>query len=764
MDQYRPPSSLYSFLPLIFIIQILIIGNGCRQNANSSLESASGAASGLLPVPQKQSFSGRDFQVSNNWIIGTANGLSTDDPSVQLLKSGIMEHAGLELNSKGVSSSGQHQLIRLNMIPGSVTIESVSDSSRSALEDQAYRLKLNDSEIDITANAPAGLFYGIQTLLQLLRSENGKILLPEGEITDWPDLELRIIYWDCAHHLDRMETFRRAIKQAAYFKINGFALKLEGHFQYKSAAPIVEPYAMTPAEYQELTDYAKAHFVELIPYLDAPAHVSFILKHPEYAGLRAFPNSNYEFSITNPGTDRLLSAMLDELIEASRGGKYILLSTDEAYYAGKSEGEKEAANAAGSNGKLLAGFIKRISDKLHEKGRTVIFWGEYPLIAGDISSLPAHLVNGVYNKDWAASFKQQGIRQLIYSSTQGVEPLFPNYFPLSDSSKGRVDGLLKTIYGCQAKGNPWITGTIVAAWGDSGLHPETFWLGYTTGCAATWNLNTSTARDLTDRFFNLFYGKETSDMNIVYQLLSEQADFWDKSWEWQKSKLRTPILGNSRGIYDTPRPAMDQSLPLLPVPSSKDLSLTSDWSAENLRRLGSAEALLKENDELLDLLQNSIRNAGNQKYNLEVLQSVALMCRHNLNLLLGLQQIDKHLKQSSDTASADPAAAVSHIDQALNLVRTILNERNETLASVTALWYRDWHPRVTEANGRTYLDKVDDIKDHLPVRTVDMSYLIYRELNYPLGKWAEEVRVARNHFASDNNLPVRIEIINWGSY
>jgi len=44
----------------------------------------------------------------------------------------------------------------------------------------------------------------------------------------------------------------------------------------------------TPLELQELTDFALHYHVQLIPYLDAPGHVAFILKHPEYAALRAF--------------------------------------------------------------------------------------------------------------------------------------------------------------------------------------------------------------------------------------------------------------------------------------------------------------------------------------------------------------------------------------------------------------------------------------------------------------------------------------------
>lgn len=294
----------------------------------------------------------------------------------------------------------------------------------------AYRLKLESDRISITANGAQGLFYGVQTLIQLLQPENGKTFFASGEIIDWPDMELRMIYWDDAHHLERLDAMKRAIRQASYYKINAFVLKLEGHFQFENAKPIVEPYAYTPAEYQELTDYAMAHYVELVPYLDGPAHISFILKHPEYHSLRAFPSVNYELSVTNPKSDELLLGMFDNLIEANKGGKYLFFSTDEAYYVGMAESEKKRAEALGGNGRLYSEYVTRISNKLHEKGRKVIIWGEYPLIPSDVTELPSHLINGINSNSeiFGSKFKEHGIRNLIFTSSQGVEPLFPNYY------------------------------------------------------------------------------------------------------------------------------------------------------------------------------------------------------------------------------------------------------------------------------------------------------------------------------------------------
>ena len=151
---------------------------------------------------------------------------------------------------------------------------------------------------------------------------------------------------------------KRAVRQAAFFKINAFVLKLEGHFQYKSAPALVEPQALSPSEFQELTDYGLRYYVQVVPYLDAPSHIAFILKHPAYAGLRAFPDSNYEACATNPDTFKLYYGMFQDLLDANKGVKYLYLSTDEAYYIGKADNaqcrEVEAARQLGSVGKLLA--------------------------------------------------------------------------------------------------------------------------------------------------------------------------------------------------------------------------------------------------------------------------------------------------------------------------------------------------------------------------------------------------------------------------
>lgn len=724
----------------------------------------------VLPEPQKVRLGQTDAPFTRDWQVRLGSGVTFNDSAVISFTEELKERFNLKIKP-AAANRGASRTVFFSIEPGSIVIGQAADRDKAALAAQAYRIVLTTNQVRIIGNAPPGLFYGAQTFLQLLTRRGRALTFPAGEIEDWPDLQLRIIYWDDAHHLEHLDVLKAALRQAAFYKINAFALKLEGHFQFRSAPAIMEPYVLSAAELQELTDYALRYHIQLIPYLDAPAHVSFILKHPEYAALREFPNCNYELCVLNPQADQLLFGLFQDLLDANRGGKYFVLSTDEPYYVGlaATNGCDEAARARelGGPGKLLAEFISRTAEYLHQRGRTVLFWGEYPLKPADIGSLPSYLVSGeTAGPEFDAVFKTHGIRQLIYTSTQGEEALFPNYHPLTASERlharpengpevGRVAEMFRAVSAPEPRDQADLMGAFVAGWADAGLHPETFWLGYATGPAAAWNPRAGSPDELMKAFFALFYGPNQRSMPRVYELLSRQARFWEESWDTKPSRARTPLFGNSRGLFQPPRLVQDQTLLPLPVPAPSGLRLERDWSDANRRRLQLARQFLLENQELLGLLRANRSGVRFNRYNLEVLLSVAQLCRQNLELLLDLEHIDGELKSAQALATTAPRQAVLHLDRALELAQGIWLRRNRTYQEAVAVWYQSWYPRVPAANGRRYLDQVDDVKDHRPVRTVDMSYLIYRELLYPLGEWAEATQRVRNRFAQANGLAAR---------
>jgi hexosaminidase len=734
----------------------------------------------VLPEPQQVELRVGDVQFGPAWSLNRGAGVALGDVAAEALSDELQSRFGLR------SAAGDGTAVRLEIRAGSVAAGRTLDPDKQAIADEAYRLEIGDSGIAITANAASGLFYGVETLVQLLRPGNGRMYLPQCRITDWPDLHLRHIYWDDAHHLERLPELKRAVRQAAFFKINGFALKLEGHFQFRSAPALVEPYALSPAEYQELTDYGLRYHVQVIPYLDGPAHIAFILKHPEYAKYRSFPDSNYEMCATNPEAVKFLSGMFQDLADANRGGKFVYFSTDEPYYVGMADNpncqEKAAAEKLGSVGKLLAKFITQIAQPLHEQGRTVMFWGEFPLAVSDIESLPPYLVNSeVYGPGFDPIFRKHGIKQMIFTSTEGEERFFPDYFSLPSARRlhpggpetGRIaEGYQKVAFD-QAREQTDLIGAVVAGWADAGLHPETFWLGYASITAAAWRPGSRTAQESSAAFYNLFYGDGTVNMNRVYQLMSEQAQFWSDSWE-QGPSSRIGRFGYSQGIYDPRKAVQDQTLTLPAAPGpdlkaagaarkpSKDHEAEGGWRSVNARRLQLAGDALADNDELLGLLEENLRGAEFNRYNLEVYISIAQLYRQNLEMLLGVGRMCS-LVESAQRAAAEGKAkgALESLDGALEIAQSIRQQRNAALRDATSTWYKSWLPRVEEANGRRFLHQLDDVKDHVPDRTVDMSYLVYRELQLPFGEWVSAIRGTRNQYAAANDLPQKKDEFDW---
>jgi hypothetical protein len=727
----------------------------------------------VVPEPQNVTLGPSDFTFGSNWTL-KLEGISSKDVSMETLRQDLDRRFNITLGERGKASGG---VLTLHVAPGSVQIGEAQDPDRAALEEQAYRIDLKRQAVTITANAPMGLFYGVETLVQLLRPGMGTLWLPEGNIVDWPDLRLRQIFWDDDHHLERMDAFKHALRQAAFYKINGFVLRLNGHFQYKSAPAVVEPYALSPAQLQELTDYGLRYHVQLIPYVDGPAHSDWILKHPQYKDLRAFPDSNYEFCATNPATYKLLEGIYQDLMDANKGVKYFFVSTDEPYYVGLAHNSQcdEAAMAKehGSVDQVLAHFLNNTGGYLHNHGRTVFFWGEYPLKPSDIPSLPNYLVNGeTYGPEFDRAFHQRGIRQTIYTSSGGDHTMFPSYFPLSTTHKLHperrvpkrgIQFMLDKISGDSARANSTIIGEVNAGWGDQGINPETFWLGFVTSGAAGWHPGSPNAQEVMSTFFPLFYGRRVVGMDRLYHMMSFQSQAYSDIWDTVLSTHRKPIWGGSYKIYKTPRPADDESIPLPPAPAA-DLAYTSTWSSDNAYRVGLASRSLEENDILLGLIGENLQRAQFNRYNLEVYLSIAGLCRQNFQMIGEIAGMDKDLNEAAKINRKDPAKAIAMADRALDAATLIWRQRNQALQNATQTWYERWEPRVAEANGRQFLYILSDVKDHLADRTVDMTYLVYREKILPFGDWVNAIAKSRNEFAAAHNLPTRDYQMKWDDF
>jgi hypothetical protein len=727
----------------------------------------------LIPAPQKIELKSEDIPFGSGWRLEQGKGVKAGDVAVESLKQELEERHGIALETRGHGKA-----IEIEIQPGSVVIGEATDKDRPSLEEQAYKLEIGSSGIRITANASAGLFYGVETLVQLVKSAGGKNWLPEATITDWPDVRLREVFWDEQMHLDRPEVLKQAIRRAAFFKINGFALRLNSHFEYASAPALVDPYAVSPAQLQDLTDYGLRYHVQVIPYMDGPAHVNWILERQEYKKLREFPENAFQMCSSNPETYKLLEGLYQDLMNANKGVEYFHLSTDEAWFIGKADNAQchsaEAAKKLGSPSKLDVDFTKKTAGYLHDHGRKVIFWGEDPLQAEDIPLLPSWLINGeIYSPAYNKAFRARGIQQMIYTNSLPDRPLFPSYFVLSPNqqvhphveTEGQDTQVFNEISYTSGRQEADVMGVDIYAWGDMGPHPETYWLGYAVGAAAAWHPGSPAPQQVEHDFYPLFYGQGSSGMDRLYQLLSTQAQFFASSWDSKASSKLPLIFGYSYGIG--PFVPHIQTLPLPPVPSAGYLHITGDWSKENARRMQLANKFLGENDELLNQLYSKLPAVQFNRYNLEVYLSLAEICRQNLKMLQGLEEINGHLEAAEKQAEKlQYDDAVSELDHALDAAKAIRDHRNQVLNDASNVWYKSIFPRVREANGRHV---ARDPQDFVSVATsaqahrrqTGLSYMIDREFSLPLGEWFQQVQEARNLYAAAHHLQAREDKFDW---
>ena len=196
----------------------------------------------------------------------------------------------------------------------------LNDSDDSQLGKEGYTLSVTHTGIKIKANQPAGLFYGVQTLLQLLPSQiESKVLVkninwvvPIIEIQDFPKLGWRGLMFDVARHFFTKDEVKQYIDAMSKYKYNvlhlhltddeGWRIEIKGYPKLTEIGAwnvkregefgdFIPPLANEPRNYggfytqediKELVRYAKDRFIEIMPEVDVPGHsLAAIASYPE---------------------------------------------------------------------------------------------------------------------------------------------------------------------------------------------------------------------------------------------------------------------------------------------------------------------------------------------------------------------------------------------------------------------------------------------------------------------------------------------------
>jgi hexosaminidase len=723
----------------------LLLAVPVRSGAEGGLSELRLRGYSLIPAPQKAVLQDKDVFVDRSWSV--ESGVGTGHIAYRRLVEGAESLHGL-----GFAPSGTRKIV-LKVAPATVAGPKGPEAAA-----QAYRLSVSPGRIEITGNADEGLFYGVQSLLQLLRrNPAGDLVLPAGEITDWPDLRLRFMHWDTKHHQNRIETLKRYLDQAAFYKINAVAFEIEDKYEYPRHPSIGAPGAYTRAEMQELTAYALERFIQLVPNVQAPAHMTYVLKHPEFAHLMA-DSSNYQACMCDEEAIGLILDMYQDMIDATPGVKYFHVSTDEVYYAGICAKCKRPYNEV-NRSRTWVDYVNRVHAWMAGRGRTVLAWVEFPLLEKDISLLPRGLIDAIQtpgrSRTWVEAENRAGLPQLAYTPIQGEEFLIPDYFSLRAGSRevrGRIGDALSTVTGDRALGADLI-GTFCAAWDDSGLNDETFWLGWVAVTQYGWKNDGPPVDQTVADFMDTFYGPEAPDMVEVYRMLQEQARFYEGLWDRVPSKERGPAYGSSRGKI--PYNREDLTLGTPPLPVSGTLAVQPGFRRKYAAKIGEAVALLPQNDRLTGLLYRDIARVSRNRYNVEVLLSLAGLEGYTLRAVLDLARVEDLLVRAAEAAAKNqPASAVGRLVAAYNLSGGILEDQSRMWKDFTAVWEKGQFPKNRTVDGRKFLHVMDDVKDHFADRRAGLDYMLAPFQRMDLPGWRKSLGERIREYAAANKVPV----------
>jgi hexosaminidase len=323
-----------------------------------------------------------------------------------------------------------------------------------ALGAEGYELTIAPDGITIAAAEPAGLFYGVQTLRQLLppnieqsTMQAGPWTLPTGTIRDNPRFEWRGAMLDVARHFFGVADVKRYIDLLAYYKLNRLHLHLsddQGWRIWIDAWPNLATYGgstqvggaaggyYTQAEYAEIVAYAQQRYIMIIPEIDLPGHTNAALA--SYAELNCNDIAPPLYTGTEVGFSSLCAdkaityTFVDDVIRelaALTPGPYMHIGGDEA---------------AATSPDDYVRFIERFQSIVQSHGKRMIGWEE----ASRTTLLPSSVVQFWHNPLVGQAVRQGAKVIMSPASRTYLDMKYDSSSPLGLSWAGYID--IQTSY------------------------------------------------------------------------------------------------------------------------------------------------------------------------------------------------------------------------------------------------------------------------------------------------------------------------------
>ncbi|MDP8218397.1 MAG: family 20 glycosylhydrolase [Candidatus Theseobacter exili] len=237
---------------------------------------------------------------------------------------------------------------------------------------EGYELHIEKKRIWISSTDSAGLFYGIQTLVQIFEDNSNP---PLCIISDWPDMDIRGIHFDLKGGMPKFSYLKEFIKKLAHYKINTILVEYEDKFLFTKHPVLAAKSALTRLQAKELDRLARENHIEIIPLMQSLGHAEYILRHPEYSYLRESNDEIQQMCPSNPKTLEFFKEICTEFFEIHPNSRYFHIGGDETRQLGECKTCKARTKKTGKY-LLYFEYIKNACEFIIENGRIPIIWDD----------------------------------------------------------------------------------------------------------------------------------------------------------------------------------------------------------------------------------------------------------------------------------------------------------------------------------------------------------------------------------------------------
>lgn len=281
----------------------------------------------------------------------------------------------------------------------------------------AYTILVTPNKILVTGSNEQGLFYGVQTLLQLLPAAKQALEIPCVKITDEPRFEYRGMHLDVVRHIFPVDYIKKYIDYLALHKMNyfhwhltddqGWRMECKSHPELNKKGAYRDATILgifpgtgvdstryggyyTTEQLKEVVEYAAKRYVTVVPEIDIPGHSMAILAaYPQFGTQPdrvvkpaiTWGIFNRENNVLAPGEGvfAFLKDVFNELMDVFPG-KYIHMGADECAHKWWKESAEVQGFIRDNNLKDEKGlqkyFAQRVSDIITARGRVAVGWDE----------------------------------------------------------------------------------------------------------------------------------------------------------------------------------------------------------------------------------------------------------------------------------------------------------------------------------------------------------------------------------------------------